>query len=59
MPASPRNPRLVYGRLTGWGRDGPLAQAAGHDINYIALTGALQSLRRGGRQADAARESPR
>lgn len=36
-----RNPRLVYGRLTGWGRDGPLAQAAGHDINYIALAGAL------------------
>ena len=36
-----RNPRLVYGRMTGWGQDGPLAQAAGHDINYIALTGAL------------------
>jgi alpha-methylacyl-CoA racemase len=36
-----RNPRLVYGRVTGWGRSGPLAQAAGHDINYIALTGAL------------------
>lgn len=36
-----RNPRLVYGRLTGWGQDGPLAQAAGHDINYIALAGAL------------------
>jgi alpha-methylacyl-CoA racemase len=35
------NPRLVYGRMTGWGQDGPLAQAAGHDINYIALTGAL------------------
>ncbi len=34
-----RNPRLVYGRMTGWGQDGPLAQAAGHDINYIALTG--------------------
>ena len=32
-----RNPRLVYGRMTGWGQDGPLAQAAGHDINYIAL----------------------
>ncbi|HZF96410.1 MAG TPA: CoA transferase, partial [Allosphingosinicella sp.] len=31
------NPRLVYGRLTGWGQDGPLAEAAGHDINYIAL----------------------
>src|SRR5256884_572873 len=36
-----RNPRLVYGRLTGWGQDGPYAQAAGHDINYIALAGAL------------------
>lgn len=35
------NPRLVYGRMTGWGQDGPLAQAAGHDLNYIALTGAL------------------
>jgi alpha-methylacyl-CoA racemase len=39
-----RNPRLVYGRLTGWGRDGPLAQTAGHDINYIALTGALNAI---------------
>jgi alpha-methylacyl-CoA racemase len=36
-----RNPRLIYGRLTGWGQSGPLAQAAGHDINYIALSGAL------------------
>ncbi|HXA48156.1 MAG TPA: CaiB/BaiF CoA-transferase family protein [Burkholderiaceae bacterium] len=36
-----RNPRLVYGRMTGWGQDGPLAQAAGHDLNYIALSGAL------------------
>lgn len=36
-----RNPRLVFGRVTGWGQDGPLAAAAGHDINYIALTGAL------------------
>ncbi|MEM9437848.1 MAG: CaiB/BaiF CoA-transferase family protein [Pseudomonadota bacterium] len=36
-----RNPRIVYGRMTGWGQDGPLAQAAGHDLNYIALTGAL------------------
>ncbi|RJF98565.1 CaiB/BaiF CoA transferase family protein [Noviherbaspirillum saxi] len=36
-----RNPRLVYGRMTGWGQDGPLAQAAGHDTNYIALSGAL------------------
>ena len=36
-----RNPRLVYGRVTGWGQDGPLARAAGHDIDYIALAGAL------------------
>ncbi len=36
-----RNPRIVYGRMTGWGQTGPLAQAAGHDINYISLTGAL------------------
>ncbi|MET9350692.1 CaiB/BaiF CoA transferase family protein [Streptomyces termitum] len=36
-----RNPRLVYGRMTGWGQDGPLAPTAGHDIGYIALTGAL------------------
>jgi alpha-methylacyl-CoA racemase len=38
------NPRLVYGRMTGWGQDGPLALAAGHDINYIALTGALAAM---------------
>ncbi|SIO48897.1 alpha-methylacyl-CoA racemase [Burkholderia sp. GAS332] len=38
-----RNPKLVYGRMTGWGQFGPLNQAAGHDINYIALTGALHS----------------
>jgi alpha-methylacyl-CoA racemase len=36
-----RNPRLVYGRMTGWGQSGPLARAAGHDMNYIAITGAL------------------
>ena len=36
-----RNPRLVYGRMTGWGQDGPLASTAGHDMNYIAITGAL------------------
>ncbi len=36
-----RNPRLVYGRMTGWGQDGPLAHVAGHDLNYIALSGAL------------------
>ncbi len=39
-----RNPKLVYGRMTGWGQDGPLAKAAGHDINYIALTGALHAI---------------
>ena len=43
-----RNPRLVYGRMTGWGQDGPLAHAAGHDITYIALTGALWSIGRAG-----------
>ena len=43
-----RNPRLVYGRMTGWGQDGPLAQAAGHDINYIALAGALWAIGRAG-----------
>lgn len=41
-----RNPRLVYGRMTGWGQDGPLSQAAGHDINYIAVTGALDAIGR-------------
>jgi len=41
-----RNPRLVYGRMTGWGQEGPLAHAAGHDINYIALAGALHSIGR-------------
>ena len=43
-----RNPRLVYGRMTGWGQDGPLASAAGHDINYIALAGALHPIGRAG-----------
>ena len=43
-----RNPKLVYGRMTGWGQDGPLAQAAGHDIDYIALTGALHAIGRAG-----------
>ena len=41
-----RNPRLVFGRMTGWGQDGPLARAAGHDINYISLTGVLHSIGR-------------
>lgn len=39
-----RNPKLIYGRVTGWGQTGPLAQAAGHDINYIALSGALHAI---------------
>jgi alpha-methylacyl-CoA racemase len=43
-----RNPRLVFGRMTGWGQDGPLADAAGHDINYIALAGALAHFSRAG-----------
>jgi alpha-methylacyl-CoA racemase len=43
-----RNPRLVYGRMTGWGQEGPIAQAAGHDINYIALAGVLHHLGRAG-----------
>ena len=42
------NPRLVYGRVTGWGQDGPLARAAGHDLNYIALVGALHAFGRRG-----------
>ena len=45
-----RNARLVYGRMTGWGQDGPLANAAGHDINYIALTGALHLIGETGRK---------
>ncbi len=43
-----RNPKLVYGRITGWGQDGPLADTVGHDINYIALTGALHAIGRAG-----------
>src|SRR4029450_6986582 len=43
-----RNPRLVYGRMTGWGQDGPYASTAGHDINYISLAGALDPIGRGG-----------
>ncbi len=42
------NPRLVYGRMTGWGQDGPYADAAGHDINYIALSGLLHAIGRAG-----------
>jgi alpha-methylacyl-CoA racemase len=43
-----RNPRLIFGRMTGWGQEGPLARAAGHDINYIALAGALEPIGRRG-----------
>lgn len=43
-----RNPRLVYGRITGWGQDGPLAPVAGHDLNYIALAGVLDAIGREG-----------
>jgi len=45
------NPRLIYGRMTGWGQTGPLAHSAGHDINYIALTGALAAIGRSGEPA--------
>ncbi len=47
-PCLARNPRLIYGRMTGWGQEGPLARAAGHDLNYIALTGALHAIGRAG-----------
>jgi alpha-methylacyl-CoA racemase len=46
-----RNPRLIYARMTGWGQTGPLARSAGHDINYIALTGALAAIGRPGEPA--------
>ncbi len=45
-----RNPRLVYGRMTGWGQQGPLAQAAGHDLNYLAITGVLHAIGRKGQK---------
>jgi alpha-methylacyl-CoA racemase len=45
-PCLAANPKLVYGRVTGWGQHGPLAQAAGHDINYLALTGMLHAMGR-------------
>jgi alpha-methylacyl-CoA racemase len=45
-----RNPKLVFGRMTGWGQTGPLANAAGHDINYIALTGALHAMGNAGQK---------
>jgi len=47
-PCLERNPKLVYGRMTGWGQEGPLAKTAGHDIDYIALSGALWSVGRRG-----------
>ena len=47
-PCLARNERLVYGRMTGWGQDGPMAQEAGHDLNYIALSGVLWPIGRGG-----------
>ncbi len=43
-----RNPRLIYGRMTGWGQSGPLAQTVGHDINYLSITGALDAIGRAG-----------
>jgi len=43
-----KNPALVYGRMTGWGQEGPMAQAAGHDLNYVALAGALHPIGRAG-----------
>jgi alpha-methylacyl-CoA racemase len=46
VPCHEKNPKLVYGRMTGWGQTGPLAQAAGHDLNYLALTGMLHSIGR-------------
>jgi len=49
VPVLRRNPALVYGRMTGWGQTGPLAGAAGHDIDYIALTGALHAIGEAGR----------
>lgn len=45
-PALARNPRLIYGRMTGWGQTGPLSAAAGHDLNYVALSGALHAMGR-------------
>ncbi|PID55128.1 MAG: carnitine dehydratase [Gammaproteobacteria bacterium] len=47
-PCLARNPKLIFARMTGWGQDGPLAKAAGHDINYISLSGALYATGRAG-----------
>jgi alpha-methylacyl-CoA racemase len=49
-PCHKLQPALVYGRMTGWGQTGPLAQRRGHDINYIALTGALHAIGRPARR---------
>ncbi len=49
-----RNPQLVYGRMTGWGQEGPLAHTAGHDINYIAMAGTLGAIGRAGRPSNPA-----
>ena len=54
-----RNPRLVYGRMTGWGQTGPLAQAAGHDLNYLALTGGARRHRPQRIETDAAAQPGR
>jgi alpha-methylacyl-CoA racemase len=43
-----RNPRLIYGRMTGWGQSGPMAQEVGHDLNYLALTGVISAIGRKG-----------
>ncbi|WP_027194358.1 CaiB/BaiF CoA transferase family protein [Paraburkholderia sprentiae] len=48
QPCLERNPKLAYGRITGWGQQGPLAQYAGHDLNYIAITGVLNAIGRRG-----------
>ena len=53
-----RNPKLVFGRMTGWGQTGPYAKAAGHDMNYIAITGALHAIGTA-READPAAEPGR
>ena len=53
-----RNEKLVYGRMTGWGQDGPMAQAAGHDINYIGLAGALHAIGRPGERPVPAGRPP-
>ena len=53
-----RNPKLVYGRMTGWGQEGPLSSSAGHDIGYIAITGALHAIGREGGPPQVPRRGP-